>query len=134
VLLLPSPCCLNAAAAAPPGSPGPVTSYDELEDTPGTNSSHGRIGAAAAAAGLVVEPRCSDMCPAAEREQRTSDKQLHDFERVAGQEYATDAAHAVKKYTRSGERGSLVECNVYRVWGGTYAAQRQSTTDRVLPT
>jgi hypothetical protein len=59
----------------------------------------------------VVEPRCKDMCPAAEREQRTADKQLHELERVAWRRvpYGTDAEHAIKKYTRSGEQGFLVE-------------------------
>lgn len=97
------PCCAPcAAAAAAPGSPAPATSYDDLEDTPGQGPSAGATGQEAEEAGLVVEPRCSDMCPAAERQQRTTDKQLHEFERVEGQEYATDADHAVKKYTRSG--------------------------------
>jgi hypothetical protein len=103
------PLLLLSAAAAVASSLGLVTWYDKLKDTPGTNSPNGMTGAAADADGALVEPRCTDMCPAAERDQRTSDRQLHQFERVAGQEYATDARHAVKKNTRSGEQGSLVK-------------------------
>jgi SAC3/GANP family len=56
---------------------------------------------------LLVTPRCEDMCPQAERAQRTADRQLHEYERLPGDTYATSAALAVKKYTRSGAAKAL---------------------------
>lgn len=46
-------------------------------------------------------PKCHDMCPAEERQQRTVERQLHPYERPGPDEYVTTAELAVKKYQRS---------------------------------
>eukprot|EP00775_Hariotina_reticulata_P004946 gene4946-5187_t len=78
----------------------PSTPYDLLAARPGAaaRSAPGPRSALAADEHLVVEPQCSDMCPQAERDGRTTDKQLHELERLPSEEYATDASLAVKKY------------------------------------
>lgn len=93
------PCVL--IPGAPAGTPGTPTLYDQLQASPSRPHVHQRM-AAAAEGGLNIDPQCNDMCPRAEREQRTADRQLHEFERIGG-DYKTDAGHAVKKYTRSGD-------------------------------
>ena len=93
-------------AVAGDGTPGTPTQYDLLQPSPSRPDVYKRL-AAAAEGGLNINPQCNDMCPQTEREQRTADRQLHDFERT-GADYGTDAEHAVKKYTRSGGEAMTV--------------------------
>lgn len=49
------------------------------------------------------QPQCADMCPEEERHQRTVERQLHPYERIGPDHYATTPELAVKKYQRSRE-------------------------------